>query len=159
MISSYAGHRLYDVRTDRIQPYSTIMPVTEERLEKAPAELLTGEEAIQRGFSTDNWPRQEFAVRYTRKGTTNHWTAKLEVGPVIEGLCVSGVVGTARSRWDPEPPGNGVVEVVTVRLEYDPRLRDVRSDPGIWPAMVEDAQRQADRWFKTKHPKAVIERD
>jgi hypothetical protein len=155
----YRGRRLYDVRLDRCEPYPSTTTVAEEDLERAPADLIVGEEASQRGFSTDNWPRQEFAIRYIRKGKTNYWTARLEVGRVLEGAYVSGVFGSSATRWEPEPPSDEIVEIVTVRLEYDPRFRDVRADPVIWPAMVEEAQRLADRSFKYRHPKAVIERD
>jgi hypothetical protein len=155
----YRGRRLYEVRLDRIQPYPSTTPVPEEDMEKAPADLLTGEAARQHGFSTDNWPRQEFAIKYIRKGKTNHWTARLEIGRVLEGAYVSGVMGSSTARWESESPDGGMVEIVTVLLEYDPRFRDVRADPVIWPAMVEEAQRLADRSFQYQHPKAVIERE
>ena len=156
----YRGRRLYDVRLDRIQPYPSTTTVAEEDLEKAPEDLLTGEEAMQRGFSTDNWPCQEFAIRYSREGKTNKWSATLEVGRVIEGRHgASGVVGFSTARWESESPGDERVEIVTVLVEFDPRLRDPRADPVMWPAMVEEAQRLADRSFKYQHPKAVIERD
>ena len=155
----YRGRRVYRVRTDRIEPYPTTTTVAEEELERAPAEFLSAEEAMRRGFATDNWPRQEFAVRYIREGKTNHWKARLEIGRVLEGVCVSGAVGTTSAIWDLEPPGDKLVEIVTVHLEHDPRFLDVRADPVIWPSMVEDAQKQADRWFLYKNPKAVIERD
>jgi hypothetical protein len=153
------GRRLYDLRLDRSQPYPDTTTVAEEDLERAPADLLSGEEAIRRGFSTDNWPRQEFAVRYIRKGKTNHWTAALEVGRVVEGAHVSGVMGFSSARWESPSPGDEVIEIVRVLLEYDPRLRDVRADPVLWPAMVEEARRLADRDFQSEHRKAVIERD
>jgi hypothetical protein len=155
----YRGRRLYDVRLDHSQPYPDTTTVAEEDLERAPADLLSGEEAIRRGFTTDNWPRQEFAVRYIRKGKTNLWTATLEVGRVVEGAHVSGVMGSSSARWESPSPGDEVIQFVTVLLEYDPRLRDVRADPVLWPAMVEEVQRLADRDFQSEHRKAVIERD
>jgi hypothetical protein len=155
----YRGRRLYELRIDRSQPEPRTTDSPEEELERAPAELLSGEEASRRGFTTDNWPRQEIAIRYVRKGKTNHWTATLEGGRVVEGAPISGVMGFSRPRWDPEPPGGDEFEIATVLLEYDPRIRDVRADPVRWPAMVEEAQRLADRSFKFEHRKAVIERD
>ncbi len=155
----YRGRRLYELRMDRGQPDPRTTDSPEEELEKAPSDLLTGEEARRQGFTTDNWPRQEFAIKYVRKGKTNHWTATLEVGRVVEGAPISGVMGFSTARWEPEPPGDETFEIVTVLLEYDPRLRDVRAHPVLWPAMVEEAQRLADRYFQSEHRKAVIERD
>ncbi len=154
------SRRLYDVRIDRSQPDPRTTTVAEEDMEKAPANFLPAEEARQQGFSTDNWPCQEFDIKYTSKGRTNIWSATLEVGRVIEGMNgASGVVGLSKGRWQSESPGDEIVEIVTVLLEFDPRFRDVRADPVIWPAMVEEALMLADRSFKYQHPKAVIERD
>jgi hypothetical protein len=155
----YRGRRLYHVRLDRSQPYPETTTVAEQDLERAPADLLSAEEARRRGFTTDNWPRQEFAINYLRKGKTNHWTATLRVGRVVEGAHVSGVMGYSSARWESPSPGDEVIKIVTVLLEYDPRLRDVRADPVLWPAMAEEARRLADRYFQSEHRKAVIERD
>jgi hypothetical protein len=155
----YRGRRLYDLRIDRSQPDPRLTSSGEEELEKAPAELLTADEARRRGFATSNWPRQEFAIRYTRKGKTNHWTVKLEIGQVREGAYVSGVVSSSRAGWEAGVSTDETVIIVTVLLEYDPRFRDVRSDPVFWPAMVEEARMLADQSFKRQHAKAVIERE
>jgi hypothetical protein len=154
------GRRLYDVRLDRCEPYPETTTVVEEDMEKAPADFLPAEEAKQQGFSTDNWPCQEFDIRYTRKGKTNTWSATLEVGRVIEGRHgASGVIASSPSSWESKSPGSERFGTVTVLVEFDPRPRDPRANPVIWPAMVEEAQRLADRSFKYQHPKAVIERD
>jgi hypothetical protein len=155
----YRGRRLYELRTgwNPSDPDTTTVP--EEELERAPAEILSPEAAKERGISTHNWRRLEFNFRYIRQNNTNVWTALPELRHLAEGEHGSGVLGTAVVLWDREPEGDKNVANITVVLEYDPRLRDARDQPGLLRALTEQAQKLADESFLRRQRKAVIERD
>ena len=155
----YRGRRLYDLRTGWNPPDPDTTTVREEEMEPAPDEILTPEAAEQRGISTHNWRRLEFNFRYIRQDKTNTWTALPELRHVAEGERGSGVLGTAVVLWDREPDGDKDVANITVVLEYDPRLRDVRDQPGLLRTLTEQARKLADESFLRRQRKAVIERD
>jgi hypothetical protein len=154
----YRDRRLYDLRNgwNPSDPDTTTAP--EEDLEPAPAEILTPEAAKERGISTHNWRRLEFNFRYIRQDKTNNWTALPELRHVAEGEHGSGVLGTAVVLLDREPEGDKNVANITVVLEYDPRLRDARDQPGLLRALTEQARKMADESFLRRQRKAVIER-
>jgi hypothetical protein len=155
----YRGRRLYGVRLDRSQPEPRTTEVPEENLESAPREILTPEAARERGISTEYWPRHEFAITYLREGNTHEWASCTKGGLVLEGVNARGPVGYSTARYGSESQDDENFAIITVLLEYDPRLRDPREAPLIWRTMAEQARTLADKWFKAQHPKAVIEPD
>jgi hypothetical protein len=153
------GRRLYRVRIDRSEPEPTTTEVPEEDLEPAPRKFLSLEAARESGISTEYWPRYEFEVTYVRDGKSNSWTLSSKEDRGHEGVRARGQVGYSTSRYELEVPGDERFAVITVLIEYDPRLRDPRDAPAIWQAMLDEARSLADRGFKTHHPKAVIKPD
>jgi hypothetical protein len=139
------GRRLYRLRIDRGEVDSTI-EVPEAELELAPA-IQPAETASDQGYSTQNWPRQRFHVKYRKNKETNAWTA--ELSPVA---------------CDAVPPMSVLVQerggpssdLVAVSLEYDPRADDLRGRPEIWTSLTAKARRIADEVFKGRHPKARV---
>jgi hypothetical protein len=155
----HRGRRLYRVRIDRSEPEPTMTEVPEEDLEMAPRGFLSLGAARKNGISTEYWPRYEYDVTYVREGKSNNWTVDTKGDRRHEGVRIRGQVGYSTSRYEPEPPGHEQFAVITVLIEYDPRLRDPRDDPAIWRAMIDEARSLADQGFKAHHPKAVIKPD
>ncbi len=155
----YRGRRLYGVLLDRNRPEPKTTEAPEEDLEAAPKEILTPEAAKERGISTGYWPTHGFDIAYIREGKSSNWAAIMQGGLAHEGVGSRVSVGYTTARYGSESPRDENFANVTIPMEYDPRLRDPRENPVTWHAMLEEAQRLADRWFKTKHPKSVIERD
>jgi hypothetical protein len=155
----YRGRRLYGVRLNRSRTNPRTTEVPEEDLELPPKEILTPDAALERGISTEDWPRLEFDFRYIRNGKTNTWMAMPEFCRVLEGEDGSGVAGYATEWWKPRAAGKENAASVIIDQEYDPRLRDPRDQPGLWWAMREEARKFADKLFTAEYPKAVIKRD
>jgi len=155
----YPGRRLYGARLNRspIHPRTTEVP--EEDLEPAQEEILTPTPARERGITTGYWPRVEFDFRYLRNGKTHTWMAMPEFCRVVDSEEGSEATGPATDRWRRGAAGEEKVASVTIDQEFDPRLRDPRDRPELWWAMREEARKFADKLFKDKHPKAVIDRD
>src|SRR5687767_12222472 len=65
--------RLFRVQIDQDQEDPTTTEIPEVDLEPAP-DIQSADTARQAGFSTQNWPRMAFNVRYVRKGNSNTWT-------------------------------------------------------------------------------------
>jgi len=150
------GRRLYQLDIDLGRDESTI-EIPEDDLEPAP-EIATAEVARKNGFSTQNWPRQTFQVTYVRSNRTNGWRVSLKPTLRLRGVTSTGAVASATARYASESPDDERFEIVTVLLEYDPRLDDPQSDPDVWSSLTADARRLADEMFKARHPKAVVER-
>ncbi len=155
----YRGRRLYGVRLDRDDPDPMTTEVPEENLEAAPGEILTPEAAGERDISTEYWSPHEFDITYVRQGKTNNWTVLTKVAPAIVGVEARGPLGFSTARWESGSPGDEKFATIPVLLDCDPRLGDPSEDPLAWQVMVEEARKLADKKFKTKHPKAVIDRD
>jgi len=148
------GRRLYQLNIDQGQDESTI-EIPEEDLEPAP-EIATAEVARKNGFSTQNWPRQTFQVTYVRSNQANGWGASVKPTLRLRGVTSSGAVAAATVRRPSESPDDDPFEIVTVLLEYDPRLDDPHSDTHVWSSLTADALRLADEMFKARHPKAAV---
>jgi hypothetical protein len=139
------GRRLYQLQVGWGDGETTIeMP--EVDLHPAPP-IEPADVASDRGYSTQNWPRQRFHMRYLKDKGSNAWTAQLwrirndAVPPMLPPR---------------EDPGRANSEFVAVSLEYDPRADDPREFPEIWECLTEKAMRTADIVFKARHPRARV---
>ncbi len=150
------GGRLYDLAIERDGAETTTTTIPEEELEPAP-EILPASLATERGFSTQNWPRQSFSFSYNRQAATGRWTVRLKPEERIGGGKTRGAVGYVSSRWESETVDDVNHAIVSVLLEYDPRLSDPRSSDLVWKSMTDEARILADELFKSRHPKARIE--
>ena len=83
------GRRLYGVRLDNDQEEPSTSEIPEDDL-RAGTEILPAQVARERGFSTQNWPRLGFEIKYIRKGKTNKWVATVEPGDQIRGVTGQG---------------------------------------------------------------------
>ena len=155
----YKGRRLYGVRFNRSRTNSRTTEVPEEELELPPKEILTPEAALERGITTGDWPRLEFDFRYIRCGKADTWMAMPEFCRGLEGDDGSRAFGYVDEWWKPRAGRNENAASVIIDQEFDPRLQDPRDRPELWRAMREEARKFADKLFKEKHRKAVIERD
>jgi hypothetical protein len=135
------GRRLYQLQTDWGEEGGKSIEMPEADLEPA-SPITTAERARDNGLSTQNWPRQAYHVRYTRRDGGGSWAARM--WPVAY-------------RAVPRYAGDEDSELVRVDAEYDPRLADPRTDKEVWTSLTEKAIRIADAVFKGKHPKARID--
>ena len=150
------GGRLYRLRIEGEGDEATTTVVPENLLEPAP-EILLASLATERGFSTQNWPRQAFSFSYSRQANTDRWTVRLRPGERIDGGKARGAVGYGTARRGSEAAGSELHAIVSVLLEYDPRLSDPRSSDLVWESMTEEARVLADELFKSRHRKARIQ--
>ena len=131
------GRRLYGVRLDNEQDEPSTSEVPEDDLEPAP-EIVHAHLATKRGFSTQNWPRVGFEVKYIRKGKSNDWSATVQPAEGVQGIKkATGVVGLSTARWEGETVADENHAFVLVLVEADPRLRaEVGSDS--WRTMAKE---------------------
>lgn len=148
------ARRLYRVIMDETENEPITAEIPEEDLEPPPL-IRTAKAARDRGFSTQNWPRQGFNFEYVRQQDTNHWKTKLKRGRGLTSGKAVGAVAYSTAGWASDPARGH--EPITVFVEFDPRLSDPEDEPEIWAMMKQDAQKLADETFKSHHPKAVID--
>ena len=156
----YGGRRLYDIQIDRSQPYPRITVHPEEILEPAPEEVASLGRSRCRKDSIRTtgraWNLTSGIFARVRRTIGRRLP---ELRHVADGENNNGYLGYAFVQWKWEPGGDKDVATATVLLEYDPRLRDPRDQPGLLQTLTEQARRLADERFKDRHRKAVIERD
>jgi hypothetical protein len=143
------GRRLYELQLEPGENGGRTIEVPEDDLDPAPA-IATAEVAIENNFSTQNWPRQAFHVKYERSKDANVWTVRLT--PVISSAVPPMVLGPRG--W--EYAGGADLDIVRVDVEYDPRLADPKANSLIWTGLTEKARRLADAVFTFRHPKAKV---
>jgi hypothetical protein len=153
------GGRLYSLAIERDEDEVTTTVIPEDDLEPAP-EILAPSVATERGFATQNWPRQAFNFTYRRGKGSNSWTVKAKAGERLGRGRARGAVAYTTGRWESEPVGSEDHAIVSVLLECDPRLVGPRSpDDPVWRAITTEARQLANEMFKSRHPKSVIEED
>lgn len=152
------GERIYGVRIERDDDEPTTTEVPESELRKEDEILGSHTAASDLGYAVQNWPVQVFEVRYRRAGGAGDWTAVTERGEILEGTKARGAVAITTARWASDSADDENWALVTVFIEFDPRLRDPRIgyQPGLWEAMTEEARHLADARFKRRYPKAMI---
>ena len=104
---------------------------------------MPAEVARERGFSTQNWPRQGFEVKYLREGKTNRWKAAMVRGEGFRGVKAKGAVAYSTARWEGETDADENHAIVFVLIEVDPRLLEARTeiDPALERAIADEVAR------------------